>query len=150
MAESHSCGSAGVYVVDFQTFVRVMLLKVPWFTPGFSYCRWWGVECCMTASELSIPGCSQGLQSISVLELAGQRFCFCTCCCGAHVEFAQCLAVLCTLLLQGELHLCMRKLGENLQWSAEWRKMMYRVTWLLLQATETATFCMRTAVMFRP
>ena len=26
----------------------------------------------MTASEVSIPGCSQGLQSIGVLALAGQ------------------------------------------------------------------------------
>ena len=52
-----------------------MLLKVPWFTPGFSYCRWWGVECCLTASELTLPTCSGGLQSIGVLALAGKHIC---------------------------------------------------------------------------
>ncbi|DBA88293.1 TPA: hypothetical protein ACH3X1_016534 [Trebouxia sp. C0004] len=57
--------------VDFATFVEVMLLKVPWFTPGFSYCRWWGVECCLTASEASLQSCTQGLQSIGALALAG-------------------------------------------------------------------------------
>jgi len=63
---------AGTVYVDFSTFVNVMLLKVPWFTPGFSYCRWWGVECCLTASEASLPSCTQGLQSIGALALAGQ------------------------------------------------------------------------------
>ncbi len=67
----YSC-SAGTIYVDFQTFVDVMLLKVPWFTPGFSYCRWWGVECCLTASETSLPSCVGGLQSIGALALAGQ------------------------------------------------------------------------------
>jgi hypothetical protein len=63
---------AGTVYVDFSMFVGVMLLKVPWFTPGFSYCRWWGVECCLTASEASLPACTQGLQSIGALALAGQ------------------------------------------------------------------------------
>ncbi len=63
---------AGTVYVDFSMFVGVMLLKVPWFTPGFSYCRWWGVECCLTASEASLPSCTQGLQSIGALALAGQ------------------------------------------------------------------------------
>lgn len=63
---------AGTVYVDFSIFVGVMLLKVPWFTPGFSYCRWWGVECCLTASEASLPSCTQGLQSIGSLALAGQ------------------------------------------------------------------------------
>ncbi|DBA81176.1 TPA: hypothetical protein ACH3X2_006994 [Trebouxia sp. C0005] len=62
---------SGTVYVDFSTFVGVMLLKVPWFTPGFSYCRWWGVECCLTASEGSLPSCTQGLQSIGVLALGG-------------------------------------------------------------------------------
>ena len=63
---------AGTVYVDISLFVEVMLLKVPWFTPGFSYCRWWGVECCLTASEASLPACTQGLQSIGALTLAGQ------------------------------------------------------------------------------
>ena len=93
---------AGVVPVNFTTFVETMLLKVPWFTPGFSYCRWWGVECCMTASELTLPTCSGGLQSIGVLALAGQHLCgrsylpstaiactdacFATACCGWPVH----------------------------------------------------------------
>lgn len=68
-----SCSaSAGTVYVDFSTFVDVMLLKVPWFTPGFSYCRWWGVECCLTASDSSLPSCTEGLQSVGALALAGQ------------------------------------------------------------------------------
>ena len=70
-----------------------MLLKVPWFTPGFSYCRWWGVECCLTASEGALPSCSGGLQSIGALALAGQLH---TCCyrqsCASHLR-----SLLCTL-----------------------------------------------------
>lgn len=58
--------------VTFPEFVSSMLLKVPWLTPGFSYCRWWGVQCCLTAYEASFPSCSGGLQSIGVLALAGQ------------------------------------------------------------------------------
>lgn len=63
---------AGTYNVSFPEFVGAMLLKVPWLTPGFSYCRWWGVQCCLTAYEASFPTCSGGLQSIGVLALAGQ------------------------------------------------------------------------------
>ena len=65
---------AGTIYVDFPAFVGIMLLKVPWFTPGFSYCRWWGVECCLTASESALPACSGGLQSVGTLALAGQHF----------------------------------------------------------------------------
>lgn len=63
---------AGTVDVTFPQFVNSMLLKVPWLTPGFSYCRWWGVQCCLTAYEASFASCSGGLQSIGVLALAGQ------------------------------------------------------------------------------
>ena len=63
---------AGILNVTFSAFVGTVLLKVPWFTQGFSYCRWWGVECCMSSTEATLPGCTQGLQSIGVLALAGE------------------------------------------------------------------------------
>ena len=50
-----------------------MLLKVPWFTPGFSYCRWEGVECCLTSQESTLALCTGGLQSVGTLALTGQH-----------------------------------------------------------------------------
>ena len=62
---------AGVTNVSFETFAGVFVVKVPWFTPGYSYCRWWGVTCCLTASESVLPTCSQGFQSVGQLSLTG-------------------------------------------------------------------------------
>lgn len=62
---------AGVTNVSFSTFASIFVLKVPWFTPGYSYCRWWGVTCCLTASESVLPTCTQGFQSVGMLSLTG-------------------------------------------------------------------------------
>lgn len=62
---------AGVTYVDFPLFADIFTFKVPWFTPGFSYCRWWGVTCCLTASESVLPICSF-LQSVGSITLTGE------------------------------------------------------------------------------
>eukprot|EP00891_Asterochloris_glomerata_P007201 jgi/Astpho2/7201/Aster-01519 len=46
-----------------------LLEQVPWFTPNVSYCSWIGVTCCLTAGSSFLKQCSQGVQSISGLQL---------------------------------------------------------------------------------
>ena len=67
------CLSAGIVPVSFPIFTTFMLLKVPWYTPGFSYCRWWGVECCLTSQQSTLSVCTGGLQSVGTLALTGQH-----------------------------------------------------------------------------
>ena len=67
----HLLFPAGVTIVDFPLFADIFTVKVPWFTPGFSYCRWWGVTCCLTASEAVLPTCSF-LQSVGTITLTGE------------------------------------------------------------------------------
>lgn len=45
---------ADTIYVDFPFFVNLVLLKVPWFTPGFSYCRWWYVPYSFYQSPASV------------------------------------------------------------------------------------------------
>ncbi|KAK9831142.1 hypothetical protein WJX74_004743 [Apatococcus lobatus] len=47
------------------------VLKSAWFAPGFSYCSWAGVTCCMTGNELALAYCRYGLQSVAWLSLTG-------------------------------------------------------------------------------
>ena len=61
----------GVEFLNFTNFVQLLTFKVPWFTPGVSYCHWWGVTCCLTSSELVLSRCTQGFQSVSELTLSG-------------------------------------------------------------------------------
>ena len=53
-------------------FANLLVFKVPWFTTGFSYCRWWGVTCCLTATESVLPTCTRGFQSVGQIALASQ------------------------------------------------------------------------------
>lgn len=72
LLESAYClDCTGVKDVNFTQFASLFLLKVPWFTEGYSYCRWWGVTCCLTASESVLPTCTQGFQSVGQLTLTG-------------------------------------------------------------------------------
>ena len=61
----------GVEYLNFTNFVQLLTYKVPWLTPGVSYCHWWGVTCCLTSSELVLPSCTQGFQSVGELTLSG-------------------------------------------------------------------------------
>ena len=61
----------GVTDVSFTQFASLFVLKVPWFTEGYSYCRWWGVTCCLTASESVLPTCTRGFQSVGQITLTG-------------------------------------------------------------------------------
>lgn len=61
----------GVANITFLQFASLFVLKVPWFTEGYSYCRWWGVSCCLTASEIVLPTCTRGFQSVGQLTLTG-------------------------------------------------------------------------------
>ncbi len=71
-AVSHvAAGCRLLTFVDFPLFADIFTVKVPWFTPGFSYCRWWGVTCCLTASEAVLPICSF-LQSVGMITLTGE------------------------------------------------------------------------------
>jgi len=60
----------GVEFLNFTNFVQFFTFKVPWFTPGVSYCHWWGVMCCLTSSELVLSRCTQGFQSVGELTLS--------------------------------------------------------------------------------
>ncbi len=61
----------GLEFLNFTSFVQLLTYKVPWLTPGVSYCHWWGVTCCLTSSELVLPSCTQGFQSVGELTLSG-------------------------------------------------------------------------------
>ena len=65
---------AGVTYLNFADFVSVFTLSVPWFTSGYSYCRWWGVTCCLTSSESVLPTCT-AFQSVGTLTLSGMLTC---------------------------------------------------------------------------
>ena len=82
----------GVTPVTFSQFASLFVLKVPWFTPGYSYCRWWGVTCCLTASGSVLPTCTRGFQSVGMLTLIGQ-FLSCICCRGTLFQIQQYLQV---------------------------------------------------------
>ncbi|KAL0023908.1 hypothetical protein WJX79_009620 [Trebouxia sp. C0005] len=69
-AIANASSTSSVTYVDFPLFADIFTFKVPWFTPGFSYCRWWGVTCCLTASESVLPICSF-LQSVGSITLTG-------------------------------------------------------------------------------
>ncbi|KAL0029412.1 hypothetical protein WJX77_005563 [Trebouxia sp. C0004] len=69
-AIANASSASSVTYVDFPLFANIFTVKVPWFTPGFSYCRWWGVTCCLTASEAVLPICSY-LQSVGMIALTG-------------------------------------------------------------------------------
>lgn len=46
--------------------------KTPWFAPNTSYCQWFGITCCATASEDTQYYCANGPQSVAQLNFEGQ------------------------------------------------------------------------------
>lgn len=80
---------AGVTYLNFADFINVFTLSVPWFTPGYSYCRWWGVTCCLTSSESVLPTCT-AFQSVGTLTLSGMLTCQASQRAGMLVVLQQC------------------------------------------------------------
>ena len=48
-----------------------LTLKYPWYTPGTSYCQWFGVLCCLTIDISYTAFCTQGSQSVAGIRVTG-------------------------------------------------------------------------------
>lgn len=49
-----------------------LTLKHPWYTPGTSYCQWYGVLCCLTIDISYTAFCTQGSQSVAGIRMTGK------------------------------------------------------------------------------
>lgn len=50
-----------------------LTLKYPWYTPGTSYCEWFGVLCCLTIDISYAAFCTQGSQSVAGIRVTGMH-----------------------------------------------------------------------------
>ena len=62
---------AGGCTLQQELQLSQLTLKYPWYTPGTSYCQWWGVLCCLTIDISYTAFCTQGSQSVAGLRMTG-------------------------------------------------------------------------------
>ncbi|KAK9843076.1 hypothetical protein WJX74_006588 [Apatococcus lobatus] len=46
---------------------------LPWQTPNTSYCRWVGIQCCISGGSLVMKYCNDGPQSVAMITLPGSH-----------------------------------------------------------------------------